>query len=119
MNYINSIIQISYLRNSFSIKKSIVFNLKNVNFCCRNVLSKGGNAVDAAIATLLCDGVLCPEYMGIGGGFIMSIYNATTKKVTSINARETAPAAATPTMFVNNPKKSIHGMFFFTILIIG
>lgn len=76
------------------------------------MLSKGGNAVDAAIATLLCDGVLCPEYMGIGGGFIMSIYNATTKKVISINARETAPAAATSTMFVKDPKKSVYGMFY-------
>lgn len=80
------------------------------------MLYKGGNAVDAAIATLLCDGVLCPEYMGVGGGFIMSIYNATTKKVISINARETAPAAVTSTMFVKSPKKSVYGIFY---LIIG
>ncbi|XP_025415855.1 glutathione hydrolase 1 proenzyme-like isoform X2 [Sipha flava] len=74
-----------------------------------DVMSKGGNAVDAAIATMLCDGALCPEYMGIGGGFLMSIYNATTKKVMSINARETAPAAANSTMFVKDPHKSIYG----------
>jgi len=74
-------------------------------------MAKGGNAVDAAIATMLCDGVLCPEYMGIGGGFLMTIYNATTKKVTTINAREIAPAAATAEMFVNNPQKSILGVY--------
>ncbi|XP_027844972.1 scoloptoxin SSD14-like isoform X3 [Aphis gossypii] len=74
-----------------------------------DVMSKGGNAVDAAIATMLCDGVLCPEYMGIGGGFMMSIYNATTKKVMTIDARETAPAAATTSMFVEDPLKSIYG----------
>ncbi|XP_022182527.1 gamma-glutamyltranspeptidase 1-like isoform X2 [Myzus persicae] len=74
-----------------------------------DVMARGGNAVDAAIATLLCDGVLCPEYMGIGGGFMMSIYNATTKKVMTINARETAPAAATSEMFVKDPKKSMLG----------
>ncbi|XP_022182547.1 gamma-glutamyltranspeptidase 1-like isoform X2 [Myzus persicae] len=74
-----------------------------------DVMSKGGNAVDAAIATMLCDGVLCPEYLGIGGGFLMSIYNATTKKVITINARETAPAAASTSMFVTNPEKSIYG----------
>lgn len=74
-------------------------------------MSKGGNAVDAAIATMLCDGALCPEYMGLGGGFLMSIYNATTKKVMSINARETAPAAANSSMFSNDPKKSIYGEY--------
>lgn len=73
------------------------------------MLSRGGNAVDAAIATLLCDGVYCPEFMGIGGGFLMSIYNATTKKVMTVNARETAPAAATDSMFDDDPKKSLSG----------
>lgn len=70
---------------------------------------KGGNAVDAAIATMVCDGALCPEYMGLGGGFLMSVYNATTKKVMSINARETAPAAADAHMFKENPISSVIG----------
>ncbi|XP_025200868.1 glutathione hydrolase 1 proenzyme-like [Melanaphis sacchari] len=74
-----------------------------------DVMSKGGNAIDAAIATLLCDGAVCPQQMGIGGGFIMSIYNATTKKVMMINARETAPALANTYMFVNEPIKSMYG----------
>jgi len=74
-------------------------------------MRNGGNAVDAAIATMLCDGVCCPEYMGIGGGFLMSIYNATTKKVMTINARESAPAAATSEMFVKDPKKSVLGEY--------
>lgn len=75
-------------------------------------MSKGGNAIDAAIATILCDGVVCPHQMGVGGGFIMSFYNATTKKVMSINARETAPAAATTNMFVKDPMSSINGMYY-------
>lgn len=78
----------------------------------RDVLSRGGNAVDAAIATLICDGAQCPEQLGIGGGFLMSIYNATTKKVTSVNAREKAPAAATTEMFVQDPKKSLYGTYY-------
>lgn len=65
--------------------------------------------MDAAIATMLCDGAQCPQCMGVGGGFIMSVYNATTKKITAINARETAPASATTAMFVKNPKNSVHG----------
>ncbi|XP_050439961.1 scoloptoxin SSD14-like [Adelges cooleyi] len=75
----------------------------------RNVLKNGGNAVDAIIATLICDGVHCPEYMGLGGGFLMTIYNATTKKATAVNARESAPAAANETMFINDSIKSQKG----------
>uniref|UniRef100_A0A2H8TUN5 Gamma-glutamyltranspeptidase 1 n=2 Tax=Melanaphis sacchari TaxID=742174 RepID=A0A2H8TUN5_9HEMI len=74
-----------------------------------DVISKGGNAIDAAIATILCDGILCPHQMGVGGGFIMSFYNSTSKKVMWINARETAPAAATTNMFVKDPNSSING----------
>lgn len=74
-------------------------------------MSKGGNAVDAAIATMICDGALCPQFMGLGGGFLMSIYNATTKKVMSIDARETAPSGATESMFVKEPKNSVHGKY--------
>jgi len=74
-------------------------------------MTKGGNAVDAAIATMICDGALCPQFKGLGGGFLMSIYNATTKKVMSIDARETAPSAATDSMFVEEPKLAVHGIY--------
>jgi len=66
------------------------------------VLLEGGNAVDAAIATLFCDGVANPHSMGLGGGFVMTIYNKTTGEVHTINARERAPLAATENMFDGN-----------------
>ncbi|XP_037938425.1 scoloptoxin SSD14-like [Teleopsis dalmanni] len=66
-----------------------------------NILRQGGSAVDAAIATLLCEGVLLPHSLGIGGGFIATIYTKHTGKIETLVARETAPAAATETMFVD------------------
>lgn len=68
----------------------------------RDIMKLGGNAVDAAIATTLCQGVVEPYFSGIGGGAIMTIYNYTTKSVTCIISREKAPAAATPDMFLND-----------------
>ncbi|VDM64521.1 unnamed protein product [Angiostrongylus costaricensis] len=42
----------------------------------RDVLIDGGNAVESMIATLLCIGVVNPQSSGLGGGFIMTLFNA-------------------------------------------
>lgn len=66
----------------------------------RETLYDGGTAVDAAIATLLCEGVVVAHSMGIGGGFVATIYKRFDAKVETVIARESAPAAAHKDMFI-------------------
>ncbi|VDM96206.1 unnamed protein product [Thelazia callipaeda] len=70
----------------------------------RDILMLGGNAVDATVASLICIGVVNPQSSGLGGGFIMTIYNNTSHRCLTINARETAPATANETMFDDSPQ---------------
>ena len=70
--------------------------------CYREILEKGGYAVDAAIATLLCIGTMNPNNINIGGGHFMMYYDARNKKMSMYDAREVAPSAATQDMFVND-----------------
>lgn len=65
------------------------------------MLRKHGSAVDAAIAAQLVLTLVEPESSGIGGGAFLMLYDPKTKKVTSFDGRETAPASATPGMFLD------------------
>ena len=66
-----------------------------------DILKKNGSAVDAAIASLFCVGIVNLHSTGIGGGGFMVYYNATSGKSTFIDYREVAPGAATVNMFNN------------------
>jgi gamma-glutamyltranspeptidase/glutathione hydrolase len=67
----------------------------------RQMLRAGGSAVDAAIAAQLVLTLVEPESSGIGGGAFMMLYDPKSKTVTSFDGRETAPASATPGMFLD------------------
>jgi gamma-glutamyltranspeptidase/glutathione hydrolase len=70
-----------------------------------DILNKGGNAIDAAVAAAATLGVTDPFSCGIGGGGFMMIYLADGKRVITLDHRETAPAAFTPTVFLENGKE--------------
>jgi len=73
-----------------------------------DILKKGGNAIDASIATAFALEVTHPGAGNIGGGGFMVFMDA-AGKVTTIDFREKAPLAATPSMFLDSNGKLIEG----------
>jgi gamma-glutamyltranspeptidase / glutathione hydrolase len=69
------------------------------------ILGKGGKALDAAVAVQAMLGLVEPQSSGIGGGAFLMYYDASTGKVSSIDGREIAPAAAKPDMFLDEHER--------------
>lgn len=63
------------------------------------ILRKGGNAIDAMVATQLVLGLVEPQSSGIGGGAFLVYWDAKKKALTTFDGRETAPLEVTPQLF--------------------
>lgn len=82
-------------------------------FLSRTILDRNGSAVDAALAALLCNGLINMQSMGFGGGFIMTIYEKETNRAVILNARDAAPGAAHAHMYNGTvTRASQAGRFF-------
>lgn len=68
---------------------------------CRVSFQQGGNAVDALVTTVLCQGIMNPMSSGIGGGGFILVRMANGNS-SVIDARETAPSEASQDMFAGS-----------------
>ncbi|MBK8642227.1 MAG: gamma-glutamyltransferase [Saprospiraceae bacterium] len=83
-----------------------------------DILQKGGNAIDASIATAFALAVTHPAAGNIGGGGFL-VYMNSSGAVTTIDFREKAPLAATANMFLDNEGKLIEDLNHNSIKAIG
>ena len=80
-----------------------------------DVLERGGSAADSAIASTFCTGVANPFSCGIGGGGFLVYYEKKTSKFHVYDYRETAPAVANETMYLNK-SSTIGKMYILTCI---
>lgn len=86
-------------------------------------LRAGGDAVDAAVATTLCLGVVHPMSSGVGVDAFIVVRGTASSDVITFNARETAQAAATsvrycpmlPTPISGKSEKENQFFFFYCV----
>src|SRR3954470_21563825 len=81
-----------------------------------DVLRHGGTAADAAVAVAATLGVTEPYVAGVGGGGFLVYYDARSHRVSTLDGREKAPGAFTPTVFTDANGNALD---FFTVVTSG
>ena len=71
------------------------------------MLRRGGTAIDAAVAVQMVLGVVEPQASGLGGGGFLLHFDGSTGTIEVYDGRETAPAGATPGMFLGSDGKPL------------
>jgi gamma-glutamyltranspeptidase/glutathione hydrolase len=83
------------------------------------ILERGGNAVDAAIATNAVMGVVEPQNNGIGGDLFVMIYDAKTRTLHGLNAGGWAPTGLTPAFLRNKGMKTMPQRGIYSVTVPG
>jgi gamma-glutamyltranspeptidase / glutathione hydrolase len=73
----------------------------------KKMLDAGGSATDAVIAMQLVLGLVEPQSSGIGGGGFLLTHDPASKTTRSFDGRETAPASATPQLYLGDDGKPV------------
>jgi gamma-glutamyltranspeptidase/glutathione hydrolase len=84
----------------------------------RTVMASGGNAFDAAVAVNFALAVVYPQAGNIGGGGFM-VYRLTSGETGTLDFRETAPAAASATMYLDDDGNVEAGKSLEGVLAVG
>src|SRR6516165_11094370 len=71
------------------------------------IFARGGNAIDAAVAASLVEGVVNPHMHTIGGEAPMLVYSRDAHRIVAINGNMTAPARATIDYYLSRGIKLI------------
>eukprot|EP00111_Clytia_hemisphaerica_P007417 TCONS_00021559-protein len=98
-----------HLRDTIFKHAAVATDNKKCSKIGSQILKDGGSAVDSAIASMLCLGVMNPHSTGIGGGGFMLIYMKEKKEARVIDFRESAPSKAHENLFKGNPENGIRG----------
>jgi gamma-glutamyltranspeptidase/glutathione hydrolase/leukotriene-C4 hydrolase len=83
-------------------------------FSIRKIFLMNGSVVDAAVATLICNGMGNGHSMGLGGGFLMTLYLRDSQTAITLNARESAPLHSNADMYNEDSEKSVYGKYLLT-----
>uniref|UniRef100_A0A182LRX3 Gamma-glutamyltransferase n=1 Tax=Anopheles culicifacies TaxID=139723 RepID=A0A182LRX3_9DIPT len=75
----------------------------------RDLLKQNGSAVDATIGTMFCTGLTNLQSMGLGGGFVMNIYQRQERRAYTLDAREIAAGQAREDMHLHDPSTTNEG----------
>ena len=90
-------------------KAAVVSDSEQCSKIGKDILLKGGSAVDAAVGVFLCIGTVQFYYSGIGGGGFMLIYKRNEKKMYGFDYRESIPGKANKKVFFANEKNKFRG----------
>ena len=83
------------------------------------ILAKGGNAFDAAVAVAAALSVVEPNASGLGAGGFFLLHRASDSRNVMIDAREKAPGASTRDMFLDAQGKPVPGLSTQSVLAAG